>query len=544
MHQENIVPGGQKRVHECSEDTSKMGDAKPLRVYSHRTEQNRIIPHHQGSDDSSSQNGNPANIIVNSGHSREQDHPALHRSLDERTNHAPKMSGRRRSFKARRRELRKTQPKHTQLKVGFFNAQGKMGKNNKEVWKSVNNILLLTNWNILGICETHWFGGIQGVEVPGYTLFQAQRNVTAKKGGGLILYVKNEMESFLIDPPRPETTPNYVQSEILWMGLNGQQQKMAIGLIYLPCKPSSDWKETLHLTLKADIEYLHTQDFEILLMGDFNGHTKLNDTHALEGLDVNGKLIAHLHNENILTTLNYHPNCQGKFTWTRKDQKSQIDYALASPNLLQNFTHMIIDEDQERWSIGSDHCMVETSFVWEYNQSEDIHDTNRKWHISQNTNWTQYQSILEEQLSTSSQQNKTTNRTNPLQLHKTIIDSIIFAADNSLPKYKGKLTNLKYKNLKKYTYHRNKLGKRWRKALFKNSDHMGKKWNQFVEAKRKAKHLHTKEKQKRTQQFFKTVIQEGRNSSPSFWRQFKTKNHKIHALKGKNGTTTHPKAIT
>ena len=98
------------------------------------------------------------------------------------------------------------------------------------MWNELTTIVEQTHWDVIAICESHWYGGTQGRCLPGFNLYQAQRPSSQKKGGGLIVMVKDDIQSFQIQPPRTEADGPQGDSEILWVGVKGRGEVLAIGI--------------------------------------------------------------------------------------------------------------------------------------------------------------------------------------------------------------------------------------------------------------------------------------------------------------------------
>ncbi|KAH7967448.1 hypothetical protein HPB49_024871 [Dermacentor silvarum] len=89
---------------------------------------------------------------------------------------------------------------------------------------------------------------------------------------------------------------------------------------------------------------------EVLVMGDFNGHVQLID-HVQ---DHNGGLMLQLVERLSLEVANLRPDCIGETTWSARNSRSCIDYALTSPKLTAHMTRVHVDKSGQ-FSLGSDH---------------------------------------------------------------------------------------------------------------------------------------------------------------------------------------------
>ena len=137
--------------------------------------------------------------------------------------------------RAKKHRRRKARAGVRQLKVGLLNAQGKIGRYRNDTWQDLQNIVHKYNWNVLGMTESHWYGGVPGRTIPGYKLYHTQRSAPMKKGGGLVLMVKQDLASYVYDMPSSITdAAPHLKSEILWVILPGKNSNIALGLTYLP----------------------------------------------------------------------------------------------------------------------------------------------------------------------------------------------------------------------------------------------------------------------------------------------------------------------
>ena len=143
-----------------------------------------------------------------------------------------------------------------------------------------------------------------------------------KKGGGLTLLVRDSLHSFQHHPLRSDPDgEHHLNTEILWVVIQGTQYPLAVGLVYLPSGGDPlQWGASLHDALKSNIAEVSNLGYKCMLMGDFNAHFALDPLGDLTGLNTNGDFLASIHNDDLLTVLNFHSKCTGKYTWTRGTQ--------------------------------------------------------------------------------------------------------------------------------------------------------------------------------------------------------------------------------
>ena len=77
---------------------------------------------------------------------------------------------------------------------------------------------------VIAITETHLDGN--EIEIPGYKIYRQDRN---QFGGGIIIAVKNQIETITMEISRMEDT-----HESLWIMLDNSVTKVKIGVVYMP----------------------------------------------------------------------------------------------------------------------------------------------------------------------------------------------------------------------------------------------------------------------------------------------------------------------
>lgn len=92
----------------------------------------------------------------------------------------------------------------------------------------------------------------------------------------------------------------------------------------------------------------------VIIVGDYNGHVGFKGEQKM---DNNGKMIIEWMEKYNLIMLN-DVKCEGVYTWTRGDQRSVIDYALANHRFHEKYCGMKIDEGQEKFDL-TDHNLIE-----------------------------------------------------------------------------------------------------------------------------------------------------------------------------------------
>ena len=99
---------------------------------------------------------------------------------------------------------------------------------------------------------------------------------------------------------------------------------------------------------------------------DFNGHLGFIGEQEV---DSNGRMVLELMERYNLILLNADDRCEGKITRSFRQEKSAIDFVLVNEKLYENYKSLRIDEEKEYYDL-SDHCMLETFFVWENQRTQ------------------------------------------------------------------------------------------------------------------------------------------------------------------------------
>ena len=71
----------------------------------------------------------------------------------------------------------------------------------------------------------------------------------------------------------------------------------------------------------------------------------------------------------------------------RGESKSRIDYVLADEETAAGVTHMTIDESEEKWGIGADHCWIEVGLQLCLKLNK-VNEKSFRWNITNATDGT------------------------------------------------------------------------------------------------------------------------------------------------------------
>ena len=183
------------------------------------------------------------------------------------------------------------------------------------------------------------------------TSINSMRHKKDKKGGGLTILHKIDKDNKL----DIQTSEN---NDILDVRGKIQNTKIRIISVNLSIDSSNDDDKIRNINLKREIvNKIEQSDAEeaLIILGDFNGHTGFL---GHQKLDNNGQFIIELMDNHSLILLNNDTNCKGLYTWSRKDQKSIIDYILVNKTMYDRFLDMNIDENKEILDISDHHLMT------------------------------------------------------------------------------------------------------------------------------------------------------------------------------------------
>merc|ERR1739840_78220 len=104
----------------------------------------------------------------------------------------------------------------------------------------------------------------------------------------------------------------------------------------------------------------------MVILGDFNGHLDILEDRKE---DENGKMVMEWISTYGLILLNAEEICSGKYTWSRGEQKSAIDFVLVNENMYKRIRKMEIDEEQEVVDY-SDHNLITVTMSMEQKKKE------------------------------------------------------------------------------------------------------------------------------------------------------------------------------
>ena len=133
----------------------------------------------------------------------------------------------------------------------------------------------------------------------------------------------------------------------------GMDIKMVI--VYMDTRKNKKGEEANKKIRKKLEKIIESNEREgLMIMGDFNGHIKWWDG---KDDDKNGEMLLEWIQDYGLIMLNMDDRCIGKYTWSRGENKSVIDYMMVNSRVYDKFVGMEIDDEKLIYG-DSDHHMM------------------------------------------------------------------------------------------------------------------------------------------------------------------------------------------
>ena len=173
------------------------------------------------------------------------------------------------------------------------------------------------------------------------------RKTGDKKGGGILILWKNNFINI------EEIESSHTDLLVVKCTLGKYLFNMIV--LYLS---TNDEKRNIILDkeISKTVEKLNNEN--LLLLGDFNGHTEII---GKQKLNRNGKRVLSFGERYNLTLLNLDEKCTGEVTWEQNEKQSVIDFVLRNENMYANFMKMNIDDHWDILKI-SDHNLISVEF--------------------------------------------------------------------------------------------------------------------------------------------------------------------------------------
>ena len=228
-------------------------------------------------------------------------------------------------------------------------------------------------------------------KIDGYTFFSQPRE---RAGGGVGIFIDNEIRASVA----PHVSKRNL--EIIWVSISrGRLRPVYMG-VYYGKQETEGKKEDREIEIGLLTEEVSEmqQDGEVMLFMDANAKTGLMN----EPITGNGRLLLQMVDETALHMVNGSEKCKGVITRQnrkRLDEKSAIDYVMASNLAMEWIVDMVIDEDglyRPKGKNETDHNSIIVKMMVE-DREETRQEKRVVWNIkAPPEKWQQFQRRIEE----------------------------------------------------------------------------------------------------------------------------------------------------
>ena len=362
----------------------------------------------------------------------------------------------------------------------------------------------------------------------GYTwIGKSRRNGQSGGGVGFIVKSDNDNISILNDNLLSCKSDD---KERLWILASINGIKTALGVVYFP-QDGKDKALTdeLCFTLLDDIGALQNKEYEIVLMGDFNGkclrQCQFSGKAILENntSSHNGKRLCQLLEASNLKMANLHGNCKGFYTRVHNDQQSAIDYMLLSPSIYDRTKEVHIDEEGS-FDIESDHVLMSLIFCTKrQNRTNISHIPQSVWNVNDLTDWDCFSENLRNGLGSREVNASSSIDANWLQFKNIVNDT----AEQTIGKKKIPKNYKSFwdKDIKRLIHERREINRLNRK-ISSESFLKGEIENLYKERKERVKHAIKQKRLEHERKSFISKLSKSKNKSKAFWQFIKGNNVK------------------
>ena len=284
--------------------------------------------------------------------------------------------------KRRTRRGRKQKKVTNRIKIWYTNINGIISKKDDLI-----NILKIDQPHIVSLTETKT---AQYPIIPGYRwIAKAKPN----NAGGVAIAAREDIANQCEEIEEEK----YDKMEIIWIKIKTGKGKLSIGTYY--------GKQESENRVQVDNEYslINSQairlmkDGDLILLGDFNAKLEIKrNNNVIQKQSGNGKLLQRIINNTRIYPINIKAD---KGIWTRVNrhntqEKSVIDYALASPNIIPDVKKIEIDEEGLRRPKGKNETDHNTILIEIDTKTRKSRKSITKWNISDETKWNMYNEAL------------------------------------------------------------------------------------------------------------------------------------------------------
>lgn len=403
------------------------------------------------------------------------------------------------------------------LKIAYNNLQGKARQEYKKIKKLITN----NDWDITCFTESSERTGDKWKDIEGFRQQNSRRDENQSKGGGIKVITKASLQM------RPEyaEVKNINDSERTWV-VTEKPRKIAVCTIYMRAEGSKDQSLNEGLVEQIITEMVELQEakYNIILVGDFNGHIEKDKNGEWKNKNKNGAFLLQIVKAGALHIVNDSSKCSGKWTWMKRNQKSQIDFFLVDQELIPLISQMTIDESGEKWSVGSDHNFM-TLEIRLPKVTAIIKDKTQQWNIHEKSNWEMFRSGLKDALGNWNKEWEENVREGD--------DSWMYGYQNLINIMKGmgeKAIGYRRFNNKKEGYNpstlqrrRNRAAVEWRKANKEDSSAVMEKWRRYLQLSKKVKAQRKQRENTKAGQRTRRLLNDPKLQQQEVWRKLKDK---------------------
>ena len=180
------------------------------------------------------------------------------------------------------------------------------------------------------------------ISIKGYRWVDKPRE--NNKGGGVGILISEKIAQ---NTTEDNSSDEYENLETKWIQMESRPRNLAIGVFYGPQENDCVAKvKEIYAALNNQITH-KAENNEIILAGDFNAKIAIATKNCKQRESRNGKLLQKIITDNNMTVANLKADAG---IWTRvnrkkSEEKSVIDYILASPYIAKGIQTLIVDEE-------------------------------------------------------------------------------------------------------------------------------------------------------------------------------------------------------
>ena len=233
-------------------------------------------------------------------------------------------------------KMRKRIRKNTEITTATVNVRGLKGK-----IRSLESLLQTEKITIALITETMMKKGDQ-ISIKGYRWIDKPKE--NNKGGRVGILVSEKIAQ---NTTEDNFNDEYENLETKWIQIESRPRNLAIGVFYGPQENDCAAKvKEIYAALNNQLTH-KAENNEIILAGDFNAKIAISTKNCKQRESRNGKLLQKIITDNNMTVANLKADAG---IWTRvnrkkSEEKSVIDYILASPYIAKGIQTLIVDEE-------------------------------------------------------------------------------------------------------------------------------------------------------------------------------------------------------